>query len=95
VDKRGIKGHPFNFFNSRFTGRGKKGAKFNAYVIYKPVFQGEVKINSKRLELCGPENCQKLFALLAFVFKDLREGDITFGFGASKGYGTCTADIKA
>ncbi len=78
----------------RFTGGGMHGAKFNACAIYKPIFQGEVKINSKRLKLCGSENCQKLLGLLAFTLRDLIEGDITFGFGASKGYGTCTADIK-
>jgi CRISPR/Cas system CSM-associated protein Csm3 (group 7 of RAMP superfamily) len=33
--------------------------------------------------------------LLGFVLRDLREGDISFGFGRSKGYGACTATVRS
>ena len=31
--------------------------------------------------------------LLALTLRDLLEGDVTFGFGAAKGYGACTAEF--
>lgn len=70
----------------RFTGGGKDGAKFNALSIYRPVFIGHLRIDESRLPKEG-------LAALALALRDLQEGDITFGFGAAKGYGSCTADI--
>jgi len=78
----------------RFTGGGKKGAKFNALAIYKPVFKGRVKIDLGRLSSNAFDNGPKeAVDLILFVLRDLIDGDITFGFGASKGYGTCKADV--
>lgn len=76
----------------RFTGGGKAGAKFKAKTIYKPRFQGRIELDLERLlkiESSG-ENTEKwALALIALTLRDLKEGDITFGYGAAKGYGTC------
>jgi CRISPR/Cas system CSM-associated protein Csm3 (group 7 of RAMP superfamily) len=70
----------------RFTGGSKDGAKFNARVIYQPDFSGDLKLNQTRLTA-------KELGLLALTLRDLKEGDITFGLGAAKGFGTCRAEI--
>lgn len=70
----------------RFTGGGKDGAKFNISAVYKPELKGKIRIHLSRLEHNGPE-----LGLLALTLRDLMEGDITFGMGAAKGYGTCRA----
>ena len=79
----------------RFTGGGKYGAKFNIQAIYKPVFEGEIEIELGRIAQVDDSIGKGDWGLglLALVLRDLREGDISFGFGASKGYGSCTADI--
>ncbi len=33
--------------------------------------------------------------LLALLVRDLMEGDVTFGYGASKGYGQCYAKLQS
>ena len=81
----------------RFTGGGKHGAKFNVQAVYQPVFKGEVEIELGRLAQVEandpPGEGNWVLGLLALLLRDLKEGDITFGFGASKGYGSCTAEI--
>lgn len=72
----------------RFTGGGKDGAKFKIEACYHPTLCGTLRIKHIAKLANGPE-----LGLLALVLRDLREGDITFGMGAAKGYGTCTADI--
>ncbi|MDU9049447.1 MAG: TIGR03986 family CRISPR-associated RAMP protein [Candidatus Electrothrix sp. Rat3] len=63
----------------RFHGGGKDGAKFAVEHSECPCFQGQITISS-RVKEAGR-------GLLALVLRDLREGDITFGSGANKGYG--------
>ncbi len=70
----------------RFTGGGVNGAKFNAKAMVYPVMEGNIVLDIARLDKCG---C----GLIALTLRDLIEGDITFGFGASKGYGSCLAEI--
>ncbi len=79
----------------RFTGGGKHGAKFNIQALYKPVFEGEIEVELGRIAQVDNHlgRGDWVLGLLALVLRDLKEGDITFGFGASKGYGSCTADI--
>ncbi len=69
----------------RFTGGGADGAKFNAERALSPVFSGSIKLDLGRLEKAGVGEWS--IGLLAHTIRDLIEGDITFGFGASKGYG--------
>ncbi|MCI5133052.1 MAG: hypothetical protein D3904_16440, partial [Candidatus Electrothrix sp. EH2] len=63
----------------RFHGGGKDGAKFAVEHSESPCFQGRITV-SRRVDESGK-------GLLALVLRDLREGDISFGFGANKGYG--------
>ena len=79
--------HPHEFVAiDRFTGGGSEGAKFNARALYQPVFRGTIAIDLDRLEDATGQD-QWPWLLLAFVLRDLAEGDITIGFGAGKGYG--------
>lgn len=75
----------------RFTGGGAPGLKFNAEAFYRTILAGRFTVNLKPLEdaRCGPW----AGVLVALVLRDLVEGDISFGFGAGKGYGHCTATL--
>lgn len=70
----------------RFTGGAKDGAKFDALSVLNPVFSSVIRVDMKKVENWG-------LGLLALTLRDLKEGDITFGFGAAKGYGACRADV--
>lgn len=70
----------------RFTGGSRDGAKFNARGFVDPVLTGSISINTNRIS-------QAEAGLLALTLRDLIEGDITFGFGSAKGYGSCTAKV--
>lgn len=70
----------------RFTGGGKDGAKFKAKSLYRPILSGKLGLDFHRLPDWG-------LGLLTLVLWDLRDEDLTFGFGASKGYGACRAEI--
>ncbi len=65
----------------RFTGGGLEGAKFDAAPLIQPKF-------NFRLQLTNAEDCE--IGWLALVLRDLKDGLITFGFGAAKGYGRAT-----
>ena len=67
----------------RFHGGGKDGAKFDATHSERPEFQGTIEF-TPRME-SNDLNWGK--GLLALVLRDLQESDLTFGFGANKGYG--------
>jgi CRISPR/Cas system CSM-associated protein Csm3 (group 7 of RAMP superfamily) len=71
----------------RFTGGVKDGAKFDAESVLYPRYHGVLRVDLQRMEPWGK-------GLLALLLRDLCEGDITFGFGSSKGYGACTAEVS-
>ena len=71
----------------RFTGGAKDQAKFNAEYIGSPRFTGTIALDERRVLPDWGKG------LLYLVLRDLAEGDITLGFGRSKGYGVCRADI--
>jgi len=71
----------------RFTGGGAEHLKFNAKSVYKPTFQGTWHIDLQRVKPWG-------LGLLALVIRDFIDGDITFGYGAAKGYGHCYAQLQ-
>lgn len=87
----------------RFTGGGVEGLKFNARGFERPLLRGRIRIDLNALRWLlkkgKPPQVRKgeeatwetLWYLLAFTLRDLVEGEISFGFGASKGYGTCRA----
>lgn len=71
----------------RFTGGNASGAKFKATTIFGPQLVGTLELDLSRLK--HPAS----LGLLAYALRDLVEGDITFGFGSSVGYGSCKAKI--
>ncbi len=73
----------------RFTGGVAGNRKLAARGLVAPVFAGNITIQMKRWQACGIGDAGWL--LLVFLLRDWIEGDLTFGFGASKGYGACTA----
>ncbi len=62
----------------RFTGGGAEGLKFDALALWKPAF-------TLRIHLENPERWE--LGWLALVLRDLAEGWLQVGFGASKGFG--------
>jgi len=70
----------------RFTGGGANHLKFNAEAVPSPLLKGQITFDVCRIKKWG-------VGLIALTLRDLIEGDITFGFGASKGYGSCRAEI--
>ncbi|MFA5924198.1 MAG: TIGR03986 family CRISPR-associated RAMP protein [Methylococcaceae bacterium] len=72
----------------RFHGGGKDGAKFDATHYESPEFKGAITFSPRmdKNELAWGKG------LLALVLRDLQEGDLTFGFGANKGYGVLDSD---
>jgi CRISPR/Cas system CSM-associated protein Csm3 (group 7 of RAMP superfamily) len=89
----------------RFTGGGVDGLKYDACGFERPVIRGKLSLDLASLKALHAKGANPkvfadndgsfadLFLLLAFTLRDLEEGDIRFGFGASKGYGACRAKI--
>jgi CRISPR/Cas system CSM-associated protein Csm3 (group 7 of RAMP superfamily) len=75
----------------RFTGGGAYKKKFNARALYRPTAIGTISVDLARLRNVCTDNWHWAVMLMLFALRDLREGDITFGFGAGKGYGHCSA----
>ncbi len=71
----------------RFTGGAADGKKFNAHYRFQPSFEGEIVVD------LTPPLSRRHAGLLVLLARDLIEGDIVFGFGASKGFGRCRATI--
>lgn len=62
--------------------------KFNADYADRPRLRGTIGVDLKRAEPWS-------LGLVALTLRDLVEGDITLGHGASKGYGACQAVITS
>lgn len=74
----------------RLTGGGKDSAKFSITVRDCPTLNGSLALDLKRLEAIEatrPGVTAQVLGLLAHVLRDLDEGDVPLGYGASKGYG--------
>lgn len=71
----------------RFTQGSDDGLKFNAEPVHPGTLKASLKIDLNRLEKTG--NADVCIALLAFVLRDLDEGDIVIGRKSSIGYGEC------
>ncbi|HEV2719553.1 MAG TPA: RAMP superfamily CRISPR-associated protein [Thermoanaerobaculia bacterium] len=69
----------------RFTGGVSGKAKFDLDAVWKPSFYGTIAIAEReRID-------DQALGVLALALRDLAEGDIPLGFGASKGFGQCHA----
>lgn len=73
----------------RFTGGGADKRKFKARSSYRPTLSGEISLDLSALRHIPSPGW--VLALLCLLFRDLREEDITLGYGAAKGYGRTTA----
>jgi CRISPR/Cas system CSM-associated protein Csm3 (group 7 of RAMP superfamily) len=70
---------PLNFVAiDRFTGGAADQKKFDALALWQPQFKGRLFLESPQLWQLG---------WLWMLLRDWREGFITFGYGASKGFG--------
>ncbi|WP_027150709.1 TIGR03986 family CRISPR-associated RAMP protein [Methylobacter tundripaludum] len=67
----------------RFHGGGKDGAKFDATHFERPEFEGAISFSPRMAN----NDLDWGKGLLALVLRDMQEGDMTFGYGANKGYG--------
>ncbi len=81
----------------RFTGGSAKGSEdsksgkrsgklYTIEYAQEPMLSGHIQIDLQKVTPAA-------LGLLALVFRDLIEGDITFGMGASKGFGSCRATV--
>ncbi|MGH8615097.1 MAG: TIGR03986 family type III CRISPR-associated RAMP protein [Gammaproteobacteria bacterium] len=70
----------------RFTGGAANKKKFNAERPDSVTLHGWIEVEPERI-------CAWGYGLLALVLRDLKEGDIQFGLGRAKGYGSCTAKL--
>jgi len=75
----------------RFSGGSALSMKFNADYALNPTFHVPISVCLEKWETAGIRQAAE--GLFALVLRDLMEGDVTFGFGASKGYGICRARI--
>lgn len=76
----------------RFQGGGVDRLKFNAVSAWQPSFQGTLRVDLDRLRKVDPTG--GCLGLLLFLLRDLQEGDLRFGFGSAKGYGSCSVRMK-
>ena len=76
----------------RFTGGGADGAKFNAKAAYRPALLGAIELDLAAF--AHTRTGRWPLGLLALTLRDLIEGDIRFGFGSAKGYGSAQARIS-
>ena len=76
----------------RFTGGSAPSMKFSADVVDSPVLEGTLCVRLPAWETAGIADAAK--GLLGLTLRDLIEGDISFGFGAGKGFGACRAEFR-
>ena len=87
----------------RFTGGVSGGKKFDGEAWDCPTVKVTMALEEERLgklaagrSMNGQAQASGDAArgLLLLALRDVAEGDVTFGYGASKGYGACTATIS-
>jgi CRISPR/Cas system CSM-associated protein Csm3 (group 7 of RAMP superfamily) len=71
----------------RFTGGAADGALFGLEGVWQPILEGTMTLDRSRWARAGVADWGP--GLIALVLCDLRDGFLTFGMGASKGYGAC------
>jgi CRISPR/Cas system CSM-associated protein Csm3 (group 7 of RAMP superfamily) len=74
----------------RFTGGVAGSGKFQIEAFDKPHFTCTLHLNGARF--CRTQR-NAARALLLLALRDLRDGDMTLGYGAAKGYGACKASF--
>ncbi len=74
-----------------FTGGAARHLKFDAQGAQAPVLEGRVALDLRRVAAAG--GGAWTLGLVALLVRDLVEGELSFGFGAAKGYGWCRASV--
>ncbi|MDR3636736.1 MAG: TIGR03986 family CRISPR-associated RAMP protein [Isosphaeraceae bacterium] len=72
----------------RFTGGAADGAKFDAEYADRPTLKTRLVLDLDGLE-------RQDVALLALSLRDVCRGNVTFGFGAGKGYGEARGELTS
>ncbi|ABC20989.1 RAMP superfamily CRISPR-associated protein [Rhodospirillum rubrum] len=70
----------------RFTGGVSGSAKYDIDAFHRPQFKGRLRLNLRRSRL-------EDVGLLVLLLRDLAEGDLSFGYGGTKGYGGTQAMV--
>lgn len=73
----------------RFTGGAAASKKYNALVFQVPSLTGTLAIDLPD----DNDMARRILGAVVLTMRDLIEGDITFGYGETKGFGECTAEI--
>jgi CRISPR/Cas system CSM-associated protein Csm3 (group 7 of RAMP superfamily) len=76
----------------RFTGGGAEAKKFNTRSMDRPILRGTITLDLLRLKRIADNGWP--LGLLTLVLRDLIEGDVRFGLGSAKGYGTARLTIE-
>lgn len=76
----------------RFTGGGAEAKKFNSRSIDRPILRGTITLDLLRLKRIADNGWP--LGLITLVMRDLMEGDVRFGLGSAKGYGTARLTIE-
>lgn len=74
----------------RFTGGVHQ--KFACEYVWRPFLKGGILIDVERWRAAGDETYQLGVALLAFVLRDLMQGEIAFGYGTTHDFGRAVLD---
>ena len=72
----------------RFTGGASGGAKFTIAAANRPIMRGTISLDLDKNKVDAAA-----LGMLALLWRDLVEGDIAFGYGATKGYGACHVSV--
>jgi len=85
----------------RFTGGAAPGKKFKSEAVRGIRLMGTLGLDTVRLETSAQKTRWKhdavpaALGLLLLTLRDMKEGDIRFGFGSSKGYGEFSGSVTA
>lgn len=76
----------------RFTGGAAAGRKFDLRAAWSPALHGQVAFDLEALTRAGVGAWG--VALIALLWRDLAEGDLTFGSGGARGFGRAAAVVQ-
>lgn len=75
----------------RFTGGAAESMKYSALVFQAPSMKGWLAVDLPD----DNKTARAMLGALTLTLRDLLQGHLTFGYGETKGFGQCTAQIKS
>jgi hypothetical protein len=75
----------------RFTGGAAESMKYSALVFQAPSMQGWLAVDLPD----DNKTARAMLGALTLTLRDLLQGHLTFGYGETKGFGQCTAQIMS